>query len=341
MYDISVLANVPNAVSLVSPSAPSRRLRCLFTIGVHDIPFLEEDLKASTVPIVSGSHDNVEDEVQEMCCGWIACTTDAILATKDKLYDVLITMPPGYSKDAQRKIWPKVVTHRGAMIKATQRDVRRYRSMMHKLIQGSHERVSAAGETSNNETMSRRSSISSCTSPIRWPYQDIPDIDEVSEPISWSALAYSGFIWWASAGERNLALDSESEADAALLSDLAGPNSFESMSTLKHGYDAAKPEMAIIAYFHRLSTLLLTMLSGLIEDMDEVEGDDNALLLGQGDNGELRESLVVSGEAVAEMGLDVWSQADHSFIQQVVRAYYGRTAVVEGRIIDVCGVRIC
>lgn len=337
--------------SLVSPSGPPQRLRSLFTIGVHDIPFLEEDSKASTATTVS---DNIEVDVEEMGCGWIACTTDGILATKDKLYDVLITMPPEYSKNSQRKVWPKVESPRGTVMKATQRDVRRYKSMMHGLAKGSRDRLRAYGDISNNEPVSRRSSISSGVDRLPQSDQDMADTDEISEPISWSALAYNGFMWWASAGERNLALDGETEADAALLSDhvavtprSAGPHGPESMSVTKPAYDAARSEMAVIAYFHRLTTLMLSTLSQLVEGVGEVEDmgngdeDDTALLDGQDVDGQPGKSLLLSRDVVVDMGLDVWSLGDHSFIHHLVKAYFDSEAVVERGNIDICGVRIC
>jgi Domain of unknown function (DUF4484) len=41
------------------------------------------------------------------------------------------------------------------------------------------------------------------------------------------------------------------------------------------------------------------------------------------------------------MGLDQWSSTDHAFIEDVAREYFGRRAHVEGRNVDVCGIRIC
>src|SRR5438876_473229 len=96
VYDISVLSNIPLAVTdLLAPTAPPQRLRPLFSIGVHDIPFLEDDLKASSSqPVIE---DEDEDETEEAGRGWIACTTDDIITMKNSLYDVLITLPPSYS----------------------------------------------------------------------------------------------------------------------------------------------------------------------------------------------------------------------------------------------------
>jgi len=65
---------------------------------------------------------------------------------------------------------------------------------------------------------------------------------------------------------------------------------------------------------------------------------------GEVDEGDMDESgpkVYVKGEDVVRMGLDVWSKSDHAFIQEFVRLYFARRAAVEGRIVDVCGIRIC
>ncbi len=96
MYDISILANIPLSVlDVLDPSAKAQRLRPLFNIGVHDIPFLLEDKAAS-------KHNGVADSegADELGSGWIACTTDSILAMKDDLWDLLITMPPAFAANA-------------------------------------------------------------------------------------------------------------------------------------------------------------------------------------------------------------------------------------------------
>jgi len=80
VYDISVLSNIPLAVAdLLSSTAPPQRLRPLFCIGVHDIPLLEDDLRAQKA---AAATPGSEDAGEEKGCGWIACTTDSILAMK-------------------------------------------------------------------------------------------------------------------------------------------------------------------------------------------------------------------------------------------------------------------
>src|SRR6266536_736285 len=95
VYDLSILSNVPLAVHSILPSdLPPLRLRPLFNVGIHDIPFLEELSKLA----------------DDLDSSWVACTTDHVLATKTHLYDILVTLPPPYSKNAPSKVYPKLST---------------------------------------------------------------------------------------------------------------------------------------------------------------------------------------------------------------------------------------
>ena len=40
------------------------------------------------------------------------------------------------------------------------------------------------------------------------------------------------------------------------------------------------------------------------------------------------------------MGLDVWSQADREFVEELVALYWGRRAEVQVARVECCGVRI-
>jgi hypothetical protein len=363
VYDISVLSNIPLAVAdLLAPTAPPQRLRPLFSIGVHDIPFLEDDLKASTSqPVIK---DEDEDELEEAGRGWIACTTDDIITMKNSLYDVLITLPPSYSSNAKEKVWPKIESPRGTEIKATQRDLRRYRALKWGLSRAAVEPDSPAFSRSNTTNTSNGdvfgpSSSGPALAPDG-PLLDTSDTDPIVEPLSWSALAYSGFMWWASAGERRIASEDESEHDSILLdgfgnnADPQTPRSARSrsQSSLSQmlpqqgpGDQSARREMAIIAYFHRLTTRILTTLSDIIDatgsDDDDEDGEETALHDSNDDDGEEGPPIFINSTDIAKMGLDEWSSSDHAFIVEVAKAYFGRKAQVEGTSIDICGIRIC
>ncbi|KAF4637885.1 hypothetical protein G7Y89_g184 [Cudoniella acicularis] len=360
LYDISVLSNIPLAVSdLLASTAPPQRLRPLFSIGVHDIPLLEEDLRiAKAAAATLGSE--ISEGRDETGCGWIACTTDSILAMKSKLYDVLITMPPQYSENAAEKVWPKVESPQGIEMRATQRDLRRYKALrwgLSRHVSPSSSPSARRGSTEGQESETRRASSSGTSAPAHNPMLDLPDTDDIIEPLSWAALAYSGFMWWASAGEQRVHSEEESEADAALLSGLAispttpqtpmrpRSQSTVSLGTKTAGEDGnAKQEMAIIAYFHRLTTQVLTTLSDIVDatDSDDEREDDLQPLQSRGDGSQDDDhngpAVYISSTDVERMGLDIWSSTDHQFIEDVAQEYFGRRAHIEGRNVDASGV---
>lgn len=207
VYDISILSNIPQPIfHLLSPSSPPHRLRPLFSIGVHDIPFLVEDSKSRR------NSDDPTDGDHEAGTGWIACTTDSILAMKDTLWDVLVTLPAPHSTKAARRIWPKIEGPGGIPIRASQRDLRRFRTLEAGLA-----RLSSQLSPGTSPTTSRDPTVTNI------PFFDDAEEKEVVEPLSWTALAYNGFMWWASAGEQALTeMAEESARDAELLADMGG-----------------------------------------------------------------------------------------------------------------------
>ncbi|KAG9232552.1 hypothetical protein BJ875DRAFT_466404 [Amylocarpus encephaloides] len=358
VYDISVLSNIPLAVSdLLASDAPPQRLRPLFSIGVHDIPLLEEDLRAAKAAAATPG-SSISDQRDEPGCGWIACTTDSILAMKSSLYDVLITMPPQHSENASEKVWPKVESPQGVEMRATQRDLRRYTA----LRWGLSRQISPPGSPiarrgSLAEEASRLATSSSNTTVNHAPNLDIPDTDDIIEPQSWASLAYSGFMWWASAGEQRVHSEEESDADAALLYDLTlSPSTLQtlrprsqstvSLSGRSKEDSSAKQEMAIIAYFHRHTTQILTTLSDIVDatDSDDERENDMQPLRStpnsptEDENGP---AVYITSTDMARIGLDIWSPTDHLFVEEVSKEYFGRKAHIEGRNVDVCGIRIC
>lgn len=428
VYDISILANIPHSVSdILDPSAPTQRLRPLFTIGVHDIPFLLADgamKRPGPAPeqqpgILGGDSGS----------GWIACTTDSILAMKEDLWDVLITMPPSHAVNAQEKVWPTVESRKGAALKATQRDLRRFRTLKVGLrrlaatstaIEDDDQGPSNNTEPRRPSTLSNRRSRMSMSSIKTTNF--LPDgedahvladaSDKIVEPMTWAALAYSGFMWWASAGEQRRSDEAEEQAyDNSLISDLLpapsmhpprespgqrrpsgsfnvtavqeggglgdsvtsltarratgtdGLSSFATADSADDEEERARTELAIITYFHRLTSGILSTLAEVVEatedydDTDESrpqtgeggqgggEGQSDPLLRGdvRGDSQEdaSRPQVRVDSDALAAMGLDVWSSADAEFVSQVVGRYFGREARVEGKGVELCGLRVC
>lgn len=345
-------------MDLLASNAPPQRLRPLFSIGVHDIPLLEEDLRVSKADIASPQPRHPEPR-DAPGCGWIACTTDSILVMKSALYDVLITMPPPYSEDATEKVWPKIESPRGIEMKATQRDLRRYRTLRWGLSRHSSPPASPSNDRQDDDEDDEEHPLhmsSSTASLPRAPMLDVPDTDSIIESLSWSALAYAGFMWWASAGEQRLHTDEECDADASLLSGLSlspsSPNLFKSQASASPGARrraggedmSAKQEMAIIAYFHRLTTQILSTISDIVDaiDSDDEREDEEDGSRDEGNSEDITDpAIYVSSDDVVRMGLDVWSDTDHQFIEEVAKEYFGCRATVEGRSVDICGIRIC
>lgn len=371
----------------------------------------------------SASHSQVIVADDAPGNGWVACTTDSILASKDALFDVLITMPAARTYTTNRgkrtrRAWPIIVESSGpggargdrVRIRATQRDLRRFRALRAALArispptppqqpqQSQPQPISAdskapastittvtATDSSASPPPGRNHSPPSTPSPLR-PLQrttssialtavtaataagtavvhataaaaaglagsglldaavaggDFAALDDpvaaeagepssgVVEPSSWAALAYAGFMWWASAGEQGRR-DEKSEriADERLLADLGvaavGPVSPATVprqvsrpgvshsqgqqasgsgidlgggATARRGADtgtgskaagsgggpgpseagteadpAAAAELAIISYFHRLTTSMLGGASDLVLDADAGSG---------------------------------------------------------------------
>jgi hypothetical protein len=292
--------------------------------------------------VTSPESEEVENR-DELGSGWIACTTDSILAMKNKLYDVLITMPPLHSEGAAQKVWPKLESSQGIQLRATQRDLRRYKALRWGLA---HHKSPPSSPFEQSTEPPEPATPRTPSQPRDDPMLDIPDTDPIIEPLSWSALAYSGFMWWASAGEQRLHTEEESEADASLLSGLSlSPSTPLTPRTprsaaISDGEGVANQEMGIIAYFHRLTTQVLTTLSDIVDMTDSDDEREDGDLLSE-DETESGPGVYVSSADIVRMGLDVWSDSDHHFIEEIARDYFGRRATIEGRTVDICGVRIC
>ena len=349
VYDISILSGIPSSVCELLPLEPlPTRLRPLFAVGVHDMPIL-----------AVGSRDqppnsSVTDEGMDY--GWVANTTDDILALKPHLYDT--------TKDAKEKHWPRLEVKKGTEIKATQRDLRRYRTLRREL------------RRSNSHPSAR---ASSSPAPSSLPLENDQDAyddasstldTELVEPQSWSALAYNSFMWWASAGEKRTDLNEEEEYDAALLRYFGSSHSDRSPTRPRSSgrspamefaadHQGLGLEMRIIAYFHRLTTLILKTIADIIDasdsdyeppsspiappqnDPNQDTNQDTDPLLKSSTPPEEKPPIPINSEDMSRMGLDIWSESDRLFVRDLVSFYWGRKADVRGGGLEWCGVRIC
>ncbi|KAJ5161993.1 hypothetical protein N7492_007385 [Penicillium capsulatum] len=265
VYDLALLASLPNSILQALPTdrIPPLRPRPLFNVGIHDIPYLSSfDPSRSTF-------DPEEDP------SWIACSTDSVLTMKPELYDTLVTLPPPHSEHAAERVFPtislmdhsvasNVSKNKSFQLKATQRDARRYAMLRRGLRQ-----FSSNEYTPENEDESDADST----------YSSSP----VIEPLSWTRLAYRSFIWWASAGENRDGLSEEEEEhqieqDARLLASvesLAYPGSGARHSMHSEDPGQEPPEVALVAYFRRLTTQIFFTLAGAIARHDTDDHENN------------------------------------------------------------------
>lgn len=359
VYNISLLSNIPSSVIDLIPLEPlPTRLRPLFSIGIHDI----DELSYKGRP---------DENVPDPGYGWIACSTDDVLAVKTDMYDILVNMSAEHPNQASCKVWPQVRNAAGQELKASQRDLRRYRTLWQSIQQRfPNTNDSSPLQTRSNDLIQvEEVDDESATFLTRQPTTDVfqdtrfTNEEKLIEPMSWAALAYNSFMWWASAGEQTSGIEEEIEHDSSMFRDFnpsytdggSARRSFSgsrrrSSTTLLTGAPTMTggsmiaPEMAIIAFFHRLTANIFTNIVNAVENsnhfkddnQDESQVDEAALL-----NEEEPQAIVyIGGEDLTRMGLDIWSDADKKFIEDVVELYWGRKADVRGGTIDCCGVRI-
>ena len=128
----------------------------------------------------------------------------------------------------------------------------------------------------------------------------------------------------------------------------------------------------LLSYFQRLTSLIFTTVSDAIsrQDGEEVRRDDQLSLDEYRDTeneetavdgdadadqtavddddtqplsgGEVEqdEPIEISQEDMAAMGLDIWSVADRTFVEELVKLWWGRTAAVKGGRVECCGFRL-
>ena len=299
---------------------------------------------------------------------------------KSDLYDVLVTLPPPYAENASEKVYPKIVVSSGqevhtkrnmpdeVLLKATQRDVRRFTTLRKGMRRYFHSEDPSPPEVDDDFDTAFTFSSNS-----------------IVEPLSWSRRAYTSFIWWASAGEKRLTEDEEEQEEQDTLLLIAGDNISNPSTEL--------PEVALVTYFRRLTSAIFIAVSDAIARSDSGDNDDdddanntNSSILNDGQDGlhsnhvmsassaahstdhdESRvpllyrgdrlsnnadrnygregqrsggESVKITSADMSQMGLDTWSAADRVFVQQLVSVWWGREAVVQGARITCCGIPI-
>lgn len=320
VYNISILSSISKSVGAHIPCYdPSKsRLRSLFNIGISDISTLE----AMETP-------------------WIACTTDDVLCSKPSLFDMLVILPNSSSlQTSGNKKYPKLIISTPELSKtfprhgllASQRDARRYSALkrnLHKLPSG----ASPGGPNFHGSDEDARSETSTVSTVL--------DKREAVEPLPWTVIAYNSLIWWASAGDRRSGLLEAEE--------LANEQDEEMMRDCQ-AEEATTMEVTMVAYFHKLSTMIFSVLNNAVrrhnhghyhDDEDEDDGhneEDQRLLASKNSNND--DVVEITEEDVRAMGLDIWSQHDKHFIAEILDFWWKRKAAVSGGVIECCGIRV-
>lgn len=322
VYDLSILSTVPQPLQeSIATDNVRARIQPLFNVGVFDITRLE-------------THKD----------GWMACSTDDILGEKKKLYDILVELPTSNIASGC-KAWPKLRTADGEVIKATQRDLRRYRSVRKELRK--IERGAMAGRQylgADSDTDEDDDDTAPLVRPLNQLLNDDTDAlqeADVVQPESWGAVAYKSFMWWASAGEMSAWEADEVLIDQALLEDL--PDLDKALdSDRRHSGDdsneddvdptqeAQKIATILVAYFHRVTEAILQTLADNVEHADDAteEGYD-------------ADAIDISNEDMRGMGIDAWDIRDRQFVQDAMRIYFSRDVVIEDDRVRMCGMRVC
>lgn len=337
VYDLSILTSIPSSLSeILDPDTEAlSRIRPLFSVGVHDIPFLQKN---------SSSKDSMEMP------GWLACTTDDILAEKKQLYDVVVELPGTSSKRPTR--WPKLTTSEGKVLKATQRDLRRYATLRKELRRmRRNKRINLYHDDEDededdNQDTSPLLLTSSTQQNVNDDPADMEDFGSLVEPASWTSVAYTSFMWWASAGEKDAWLAEETALDEELLGDLPDmedamhapespraerrPSSHTSDQSESVIQDLQDTATVLVAYFHRLTTLIVSNMSEAVEEADD-----------ETEEGIEEDAIIITSDDLRRMGLDVGSEADHEFVQEMMSLYFGRQASVAEGGVRLCGMKVC
>lgn len=258
--------------------------------------------------------------------GWIACTSDQILATKTRLSDVRVKMPdtPNSQQPGQR--WPVLTTSADSTIQATQRDLRRYVALRQCLLSMQGELEEEDDDLDSNESHMRHSMQDPHSFQVH-----VPDEASAVEPQSLVVIAYDSYVWWASAGERSSELQEEYDHDVGMLLTAADTwNESEPYARQRDIHSTAAPstadlQMAIIAYFQRLTTSIFTTLLEISKSAASQPAS---------------EPIPILKDDFIAMGLDAWSKADREWVVEMLKVYFGCAARVQVTSIECCGVKI-
>lgn len=349
VYNLSILASLPRSLLGLLPRSrgpSSLRKKPLFTVGVADIPLLS----------VSSAE------------GWIACTTDDVLATKPECFDILVFLPSANSRRARQKAYPKIVLSSPDLskdfprhgIKATQRDAERY-TILREGLRAYPASIVEQPIVEENEPVHSDAVADNDAASTLSTTSTVQERKDIVEPASWSQVAYTSLLWWASAGDTRAGLSeaerSEQEMDLALLD--SGDDD-----------DGRTKEIVVVGYFRRLTGILFDSTARIVRGAEEDYKDDEEATAAEengmdgnreaeddgrpngdsdqqrllpnhsGPDSDLNGVLDISSEDMSAMGLDMWSASDKQFIQDFLDVWWGRKAKIRGMGVECCGLKI-
>jgi hypothetical protein len=220
---------------------------------------------------------------QSLESGFVASSTDEILMFKSMLYDTAVQFR---NHDVSHpRMFPSKMTLPGTShvseMKATQRDLKRFNVLVREY--GLYKEFV---DNSDDDSLS-------------WWLN-------VTEPVSWRHMAWSGFYWWASAGEKQR-LDDETYREG--VSEFSGGDSIERL-------------LSIVGYFQSLSKKIIRTI--------------NDILLNDKNRDEEGEPVTIEYSDFIEMGLDPYSGDDIQFVIRLIKLWWDRDAKVGSSLSSVC-----
>ena len=281
VYNISLISNISESTSSHLPFSLGR-LRTLYLVSLSDVDTLEAISRGQYLPT-----DGIDSR------GYLACTSDSILASKPNLYDLLVTLPPES---------PYQFNGESAFSRLA-------RDMHHPILSN------ALGVTirPTNEDSKRWIQLQSLLGPIDYSrkYSDFNDIQYLySNNIQdWCC---NGFLWWATAGE---GIYEESDDEGEEYGDLEN-ESYSHPEMEQSDQDAAlfSPiwtksidhqsnafvNVSIVVYFHRQTRRLGKGIRTFFEKSQAPEA--------------LLNKAVISADDVRKMGYNINQQTDRDFL---------------------------
>ncbi|PNS15223.1 Protein dml1 [Sphaceloma murrayae] len=346
VYGLSIFSNLPPSLVDAVPAPPSlRRVRPLFNVGIHDIAELSAKAPSNSDSSEGWIACTTDD---------ILSTKRSLFDVLVHLPSQPGQWPTVTTSDGNRVLATQRDLRRYNALRKELMRSRRLRDRDSTYQDEPEDEAVQSSDTLHvPEDDDTNPLMQSITSLIPEATESSPPAVEneaqVVEPASWASIAYGSFLWWASAGERSLAEEEEKMQDASLIEDLVSTTSTHSATKSRRRGSSARrrkrssatsltrlilnaadddepPEslpveekqqmsMILIAYFHRLTTLLLSGLGDVVNSEEDEAGDGRV-----DDDTEIQ----LTAEEVRRLGLDVWSAADARFISDESYFTYGQ-----------------